>query len=488
MKYIIKLFPEILLKSKSVRNRMGLQLQRNLRRILKKVDGEIKVFRYWDKLEVICPDNAVVQVQDLLGRTPGIDQYLQVNEYPLTDLQTIAERIGDQYLEKISGRTFAVRCKRSGKHDFTSMDVDRYVGSYLFEHGSPKAVNLKNPDIKVDLEIHQDQVNIVIARYPGMGGYPLGIQDACLSLMSGGFDSTVASYETIKRGVITHFLFFNLGGKAHEIGVKQVAFYLWKKYAASHQVKFITVPFDAVVAELFAKVGSGYMGVVLKRMMMRAADVIATQMQIDALVTGESIAQVSSQTLRNLAVIDQAADKLVLRPLITANKQDIISTAERIGTREFAENMPEYCGVISRKPVIFAKPDILLKEESGFNLTVLDDAIQSASIIDIETVINDVATNADIETVDQVGDRIVIDIRRPEEYQRNPLKLEQTTVLTIPFAEINHRFAKLDQKREYLLYCEHGVMSQLHAQYLHDAGFENVRVYRPGTSYGVISY
>lgn len=479
MKFIIKLFPEILLKSKSVRKRMGLQLQRNLRRILKDAGNDIKVFRYWDKLEITCPDNLSTRVQDHLSCIPGIDQALQVNEYPLTDLSGIAENVGEHYLDKIAGRTFAVRCKRSGKHDFSSMDVDRYVGGYLLEHGNPEAVNLRNPDIRVELEIHQDQVNIVVARFRGPGGYPLGTQEACLSLMSGGFDSTVASYEMIKRGVITHFLFFNLGGKAHEIGVKQVAFYLWKKYAASHPVKFVTVSFESVVTELLNSVSDGYMGVVLKRLMLRAGEKIADQMKIDALVTGESIAQVSSQTLRNLSVIDQATDKMVIRPLVTAHKQEIITTAAKIGTREFAENMPEYCGVISRKPVIFALTDRLYEEELKFNYSVLEEAIDNAVAISIEQVIEDVNQNAEVETVSSPDNAIVIDIRRKDEYENNPLSLEQSQQLKIVFAEINHRFSSLDQDQEYLLYCEHGVMSQLHAQYLRDAGFNNVRVYRP---------
>jgi len=479
MKFIIKLFPEILLKSRSVRKRMGLQLQRNLRRVMKNIDDEIEVFRYWDKLEIICGDNIHEKVQHVLGRTPGIDQYLQVNEYPLTDLQRIAEQVGKVFLEKIPGKTFAVRSKRSGKHGFTSMDVDRYVGGYLFKRGNPKSVNLKNPDVKIELEIHQDQVNIVIARYQGIGGYPLGTQEACLSLMSGGFDSTVASYETIKRGVITHFLFFNLGGKAHEIGVKQVAFYLWKKYAASHPVKFITVSFESVVAELLNSVSDGYMGVVLKRLMLRAGEKIAEQMKIDALVTGESIAQVSSQTLRNLSLIDQATNKMVIRPLVTKHKQEIIATASKIGTREFAENMPEYCGVISRKPVIFALADRLDEEESKFNYSVLDKAVDNAVSISIEQVIEDVNQHAEVETVSDPDNAIVIDIRRTEEHEKDPLDLEPSRQLAISFAEINHRFSSLDQSQEYLLYCDQGVMSQLHAQYLRDAGFNNVRVYRP---------
>ncbi|HAD10702.1 MAG TPA: tRNA 4-thiouridine(8) synthase ThiI, partial [Porticoccaceae bacterium] len=126
-----------------------------------------------------------------------------------------------------------------------------------------------------------------------------------------------------KRGLRTHFCFFNLGGRAHELGVKEVAWYLWQKYGASHRVKFITVPFEEVVAEILTKVTDSQMGVVLKRMMYRAAGEVARSWNVDALVTGESVAQVSSQTLPNLAVIDSVTDLLTIRPLVTMDKNDI---------------------------------------------------------------------------------------------------------------------------------------------------------------------
>src|SRR5690606_25517251 len=172
-------------------------------------------------------------------------------------------------------------------------------------------------DITLTMEIKDQTVYLVEKRYAGLGGFPVGTQEDVLSLVSGGFDSTVASFLAIKRGLKTHYCFFNLGGAEHETAVKEVAWYLWNRFAATHRVKFITVPFEAVVAEILEKVSPSNMGVVLKRMMLRAAERIAKRGRIDALVTGEAVAQVSSQTLPNLAVIDEVCSKLVLRPLIT---------------------------------------------------------------------------------------------------------------------------------------------------------------------------
>jgi thiamine biosynthesis protein ThiI len=119
--------------------------------------------------------------------------------------------------------------------------------------------------------------------------------------MSGGFDSTVAAYQIMRRGLMAHFCFFNLGGRAHELGVMEVAHFIWKKYGSSQRVLFVSVPFEEVVGEILGKVDNSHMGVVLKRMMLRAASQIADRLHIDALVTGEAISQVSSQTLPNLS-------------------------------------------------------------------------------------------------------------------------------------------------------------------------------------------
>ena len=117
----------------------------------------------------------------------------------------------------------------------------------------------------------------------------------------------------MKRGIRTHFCFFNLGGHAHELAVKEVAYYLWHRFGASHHVRFVTVPFEDVVTEILDKVDNSQMGVILKRMMVRAASKVAEEFDIKALVTGEAVAQVSSQTLTNLSVIDAATDTLVLK-------------------------------------------------------------------------------------------------------------------------------------------------------------------------------
>ena len=478
MKFVVKLFPEIMVKGNAVKKKMIAQLHDNLRTLLKRIDGEIVVKRFWDKIEVQCDERFHQPVAKVLKQTPGVDQVLEVLEFPFQTKEEIADIVVEQAVDKIADKTFVVRVKRSGEHDFTSNELERFVGAALYRAGNPKGVDIKHAEVVVQLEVTHQQLYLVTNRYQGLGGFPLGMQGDVLSLMSGGFDSTVASFLTIKRGMKTHFIFFNLGGAAHEIGVKQVALYLWSQYSASHRIQFITIPFEAVVAEMFRSIHESYLGVMLKRLMLKAAEQVADEMGIDALVTGESVAQVSSQTLRNLALIDEATDKLVLRPLVTMNKNEIIRIADEIGTRHFAENMPEYCGVISKNPVTHGSFKRLPREEARFDMAVLEAAVAAKEVVPVDQIVANVNEAAAVEVVNEIQDEVVIDIRPESEKLAEPLEVD-VEVIEIPFHELNQQFKSLDQEKSYLLYCSKGVMSQLHAQYLIDQGFKNIKVFRP---------
>ncbi|MBW6351436.1 tRNA 4-thiouridine(8) synthase ThiI, partial [Pseudomonas aeruginosa] len=126
--------------------------------------------------------------------------------------------------------------------------------------------------------------------------------------------------------------------------------YLWNRFGSSHRVRFVAINFEPVVGEILEKVDDGQMGVVLKRMMVRAASKVAERYGVQALVTGEALGQVSSQTLTNLRLIDNVSDTLILRPLISHDKEHIIDLAREIGTEDFARTMPNDCAVISKRP------------------------------------------------------------------------------------------------------------------------------------------
>ncbi len=478
MRYIIKLFPEIMVKGASVRKKMTRQLADNLRRIFMEVGLPPQVKWFLDKLEVEVPDDRASVAEEILLSTPGIEQVLRVRQFRVEPtLEAIARQVAEAVGERLAGRTFVVRARRKGQHDFNSQELERWVGGYLNHNTAAAGVDLHTPEVRVELELENNTLSIVDARMKGLGGFPLGSQGEALSLVSGGFDSTVASYLSMRRGIKTHFVFFNLGGTAHEIGVKQVSYYLWRRFGRSHRVKFVTVPFDEVVEGLLTEVSDSYMGVMLKRLMLMAAERVAERLGVDALVTGESVAQVSSQTLRNLALIDRATDMLVLRPLAMMDKPEIIRIADEIGTRQFAETMPEYCGVISRNPVTHGSFRRLAEEEQRFDMGRLERALEGMRIEPVDELVSAINAAEAVPVVHEVPPGAkVIDIRRPEEVAASPLPEAD---VAIPFHELGRRFAELPQDVTWLLYCRQGVLSQLHGQHLRDAGFDNVMVYRP---------
>ena len=484
MKFIVKLQSEITIKSRPVRKRFTKILETNIKNVLRRVDEQITTSMNWDNIEVNTannsPENRLALIETLKC-VPGVPNFLEVQQTDFTDVQSIFEKTLAVHAKTIENKTFCVRVKRIGTHDFKSIDVEKYVGGGLNQHVESSKVKLRKPDVTIILEIKKDKLFIVTERHEGLSGFPIATQEDVLSLMSGGFDSAVASYQMIKKGARTHYCFFNLGGSAHEIGVKQVSYYLWNKFGASHRVKFFSVDFEPVVAEILEKIDNGHMGVVLKRMMMRVASQIAQRAKIQSLITGEALGQVSSQTLTNLNVIDRVTDTLILRPLVAYDKQDIIDIARKIGTEDFSKTIPEYCGVISNKPTVKAVLSKVESEEENFDFDVLTDAIKNTRMYDIR----DIAAESEaeikaVDMVDKISDKdIVIDIRSAEEEEAKPLTLDGVVVIHIPFYKLSTKFDELEQDKEYLLYCDHGVMSKLQALYLLDNGYTNVKVYRP---------
>lgn len=483
IEFIVKLHPEISIKSKSVRKRQTMLLEQNLKTILLQLDPAIVVRNLYDHLTVTSPsgdDNMALKMAEQMQCIPGIVQFAQMQSSEFTSLHDIFEQVLAVYHDQLAGKTFCVRVRRQGNHEFSSIEAERYIGGGLNQHIPTAQVKLKQPEVTVQVEIRKEKLIIVRHAYQGMGGFPLPSQGDVLSLISGGFDSAVASYLMIRKGLRTHYLFFNLGGAAHETGVRQMAFYLWQKYSLSHKVKFVSVDFAPVVTEILEKIDSGLMGVVLKRMMMRAATTVADSLNIKAVVTGESVGQVASQTIANLNVIDRVTEMLILRPLVYQDKQEIIDIARAIGAEDLAKTMPEYCGVISKSPTINAVLSDVNAAEARFDFSILEKVSVEAKVLDIRTVeyqASEQVATIDTEAVLPEG-AVVLDVRAPEETERQPLALDSHQVVELPFYKIASNFAALAQDKQYYLYCDRGVMSRLQALLLKEQGYQNVAVYK----------
>lgn len=388
MQFVIKLFPEVNLKSQSIQRRFSMTLQGNICNILHRFDADAKVERQWDKLIISSPHEAHhARYLEELARIPGIQYILDVVVADLSGqadimAQTLAQTLA-VWGGQLAGKSFCVRVKRSGEHPFTSLELQKYVGAGLANACQHGGVRLTNPDVLIQLELQQQTLYIVRATHAGLGGYPLGTQEEVLSLLSGGFDSALASMQFIKRGSRVHYCFFNLGGPAHLRGVQQMAAILWNRYGSTHRVRFIAVDFSHVLADIVEHIPLGNQGVVLKRAMLTVADQLAQRMDVPALVTGEALGQVASQTMSNLNVIDRASDTVVLRPLITWDKPDIIAQARQIGVAELAERIPEYCGAISNNPNIKASLRQVEKDELHLDSGLLQHALEQAEWFDV---------------------------------------------------------------------------------------------------------
>jgi thiamine biosynthesis protein ThiI len=484
MKLLIRPAPEVAIKSKPVRRQQMRHLRQNIRKLLTHLDSDIVVQGSWDRVDIEVPDDHGLSgpVVEALLRIPGISTIQEVAAFPLSTIDDIAGKAVEAFADRLKGKTFAVRARRQGEHEFRSVDIQRAVGAALMQASESAGVNLKSPDVEVRIEVKDQQFHIAQRRHSGLGGYPLGSVENVMTLISGGYDSSVAAYLMLRRGLRSHFLFFNLGGPAHEVGVRQVVHYIWERYGASHRAKFISVPFEGVVAEIMRTVNHRHWGVVLKRQMLRAAAEIAKKNNVSGLVTGDAVAQVSSQTLSNLNVVDRASDEVVLRPLVSMDKESIIRIAREIGTEPFARHMPEYCGVISKRPATRAKLYRVEADEAEMDPAVLTGAVESREETLVERLLESITTPEEVELVQTpgVGD-VIIDVRHPLEGEASPLVLTSNEVLRIPFYELSQQLPLLPGNCQYLLYCERGTMSRMHAVHLRADGHNNIKVYAPAS-------
>ena len=482
MKFIIRLFPEISIKSKPVRNRLIRQVRQNLVNVCKHHGISVNAYAQWDKVvaifdETITKDRAITE----LSRIPGIHSFMEVNEYPFTTLDSLFDEIKDVVGPSIENKTFAVRVKRKGQHEFNSQMAERVIGGKFKASFPNKGVCFDNPEVLIHIEIENQTAYLSGEKHLGIGGYPVGSQGEVFSLISGGFDSGVSTYDVLHRGCRVNYLFFNMGGTAHEIGVKQESYFLWDRFASSHRVRFVTIPFEPIVGQILERTHHGVRGVILKRMMMRVGSLVAKKFDAEALVTGESLGQVSSQTLRNLTHIDNVCDVLLLRPLVTADKQDIIDKSREIGTIGFAESMPEYCGVISDHPNVCPSASFVEEEEAKMDSDLVQKAFESMKVVDINDIPKDTTKlKTEVETVSELlSNEVVLDVRAPDDVEKAPLTVEGHEVITMPFYKTASDFHTLDQIKTYALYCDQGVMSLMQAKQLKEKGYHNVKVYRP---------
>jgi len=272
------------------------------------------------------------EVGERLRRVFGVANFSFVERID-PDLQVI----GDSILEFLNGKQFAsfrIETKRGDKSfPLTSPEINREVGARVKQKSGAR-VDLKHAELTVSIEILPRDAFFGVDKIAGAGGLPVGVSGRAVSLISGGIDSPVAAYRIMRRGcrlIFVHFHSVPYLDKTSQEKTHQLVKFLTRYQFAS---RLYLVPFGEIQRKIVASVLRPLRVILYRRMMMRIAEAIARKEKAGALVTGESLAQVASQTLANLAVIEEAANLPILRPLVGMDKQEIVEEAQQLGTFE----------------------------------------------------------------------------------------------------------------------------------------------------------
>jgi thiamine biosynthesis protein ThiI len=282
--------------------------------------------------------------------------------------------------------TFAIRTRRANKtFPYLSEEVNRKVGKAV-QDAYNKKVKLKNPDIICFIEILDNEIYLYNERSEGPGGLPVGINGNVLVLISGGIDSPVASYFAMKRGARCHFIHFHsfpFTTKNSQDKVQDLITVL-SKYQFRGRTFFI--PFADAQQKIVLNSPEKYRIILFRRFMMRIAEKLAKKLNISALVTGESLGQVSSQTLENIRAIEEVTSLPILRPLIGLDKNEIIKIARKIGTYTISK-LPhdDACTrFMPENPVIHSNlSDIRMAEKNLDIESIVQEQFESIEKIDI---------------------------------------------------------------------------------------------------------
>ena len=461
-RFIVRLAGEVANKSNRTRRRFHKQLVGNLKDALTSSGARATVRDRWSRLFVTVPR---ADAMAAATRVFGVSSFSEVDAAVPADLDTIVRVGHESYREAVTGRRYAVAARRTGRHSFSSRDVCVQLGAALNPYGT---VDLTSPEVTVSVEVRDDRAYLFSRRTEGPGGLPLGVQGRAVCLISGGFDSAVAAWLLLKRGVALDYVFCNLAGPAFERSVIQVTRVLADHWSYGDRPRIHIVDFGDAVRDLQSRVTPRYWQVVLKRLMYRAAEQVGSEVGADALVTGEALGQVSSQTLRNLRAIEAAVTLPVLRPLVGFDKEEIIRIAKRIGTAALSARVREYCAILEGKPVTAAKVVAVDREEAPLDLGLVERAVAERRVLDVRGV-DDADLNRDyLWTNDVPDDARVIDCRPA--HQDDGWRLPGSRrVLPPEFPALAGSLRKTDR---YVLFCDNGTQSAQFANLLQTVGYE----------------
>jgi len=371
--HILIHYAEIGLKGKN-RIVFEQQLVRNIKTALS--DCDIKgVRRLFGRIVIELDTTRKLdnQITRKLERVFGISSFSPVVAVK-TDFDQIQETALELAQDNKDWQTFKVTTKRSHKlFPATSMEVSRDIGAYVLNNIADKKVDIKNPDLMVRIEITEKKTYVFTEKIQGPGGLPVGSSGTVVSLLSGGIDSPVASWQLMKRGCEVVFVHFHSSPQTSQAAIDKVQELAEILSQWQIKTKVYMVPFLDIQKEIVKECQGEYRVVLYRRFMFRIAEQIAKQEQAKALVTGESVGQVASQTLENIAAINDAVTIPILRPLIGLDKIEIIDLAKKIETYETSIIPHDDCCslFVPRHPATKANIGVARQEEGKLDVEKL---------------------------------------------------------------------------------------------------------------------
>lgn len=344
------------------------KLEREILSKLSKI-GPCKIRRLSGRLLLEFPAPPDKQsVCNALQKTFGLVNFIPCYATEVS-LEELKKNIA-QTLESVSFSSFAVRAKKSEpQFPLSSQYVNVEIGRFVQEKTGAK-VDLENPETTLFITLLKEKIFYGYEKIQGLGGLPTGVAGKVASLLSGGIDSPVAAFRMMKRGCEVLFLHFYSAPFTKEESLDKVLALAEKLAEYQGEGKLIAIPFGEIQRQIIAKTEEPFRILLYRRMMLRIAEKLAMEYGAQALVTGESLSQVASQTLSNLATIEGAASLPIFRPLIGMDKVEIIAEARKIGTFEISTQPHEDCCsfMVPKHPRTSSRAEVLEAIEKDLNV------------------------------------------------------------------------------------------------------------------------
>ena len=382
-KMIIVFYGELSTKGKNIMDFIRL-LGKNIKESLKDFNLTYDIKK--DHIYIHLQNENITEITQRLKKVPGILSFSIATKVD-KDMDEIKKEADRQYKE-ISPSTFKIDCKRVDKEfPLHSDDINRQVGGHILKNNPDSKVDVHHPELLLHITIREEGCYIYGYKIKGLGGYPLGIQGKCLSLLSGGIDSPVSLYLLMKRGIKVEAIHFMAPPYTSNMVIDKIKDLLSVLNDYQSSIRLYLINFTELEKKIYEVAGPSYLVTIMRRMMMRISSIIAKRNNDLILATGESIGQVASQTLSSISVIDPTSSLAVIRPLATYDKTDIISLAQQIGTYEISIRPYEDCCTIFPIKDPVTHPDIktVLKIEESFPYEeMIKQCVDSVAVLDIK--------------------------------------------------------------------------------------------------------